>query len=205
MVELHGERVLEKIEIPGLRCAEARGDDGAVHERPGVEPEAAIDAGNQRPGQELYIDEQQDEPGNDRRGLGSGGPAMHPSQIQDQPKRVAEDRDGDPEMGRQAILADIHPVHEAAHDHVPAQCALQSAEDEKPEETRQHGSWDIAGEPKPHEWHEKDDADETAQKAMGPFPPIDPLEAFQVHALVHLRIFRNLFVGVECLLPMRVR
>ena len=48
VVELHGQRILEQVEIPGRGFAEAGGHEGAVDQRPGVEAHAGIEPGHQR-------------------------------------------------------------------------------------------------------------------------------------------------------------
>src|SRR5680860_1233957 len=108
-------------------------------------------------------------------------------------------------MGGEPVLADIDPVDETALDHVPAKPALQATEDKQTEEAGHQRAGDIARDAEADEGQKEDDADEAAEKAMGPFTPIDGLERIEAHALVDLRIFRDRFVGLEGVLPMGVR
>ena len=59
----------------------------------------------------------------------------------------------------------------------------------------------VAREPEDDEGHEEGGADQPAEKAMRPFPPIDGLELFQAHAALDLGIFRDLLIGLESVRP----
>ena len=56
-------------------------------------------------------------------------------------------------------------------------------------------------EPEGEEGHKEGDADQAAEEAMAPFPPIDGLELIEAHAAFELEIFGDLLIGVERLLP----
>src|SRR5680860_1732985 len=87
-------------------------------------------------------------------------------------------------MSGEPVLADIDPVNETAFDHVPAKPALDATEDEQTQEARQQRARDIARDAEADEGQKEDDADEAAEKAMRPFPPIDGLEPV---SYTHLR------------------
>ena len=123
------------------------------------------------------------------------------AEAEQEPERVAEDRKGNAEMRGEPVLADIGAVDETALHHVPADGALEAAENEESDQPRQKRARDIAEKPEADEWHEKSDADQPAEKAMRPFPPIDGLELVEAHAALELGIFGDLLIGLEGLLP----
>jgi hypothetical protein len=104
-------------------------------------------------------------------------------------------------VGRQAVLADVGAFNQAGHHHVPAKCALQAAQHEQAKQAGQLRAFQPAGQPEEHQRYEERDADEAAQEAVPPFPPIDELEVFQAHALVDELVFRNLPVLLQRFLP----
>src|SRR5919204_3750773 len=104
-------------------------------------------------------------------------------------------------MGGEPVLADIGAVDEPALHHVPAERALQAAEHEQPEQSRQEVAGDVARDQEDDERREESDADEAAEKAVRPFPPEDGLELLEAHAAFELGIFGDLLIGVESLLP----
>ncbi|ODR95438.1 hypothetical protein AUC69_02775 [Methyloceanibacter superfactus] len=57
VVELHRERVLEQVEIPGRGLAEPARDEGPIDQRPSVETETAVDPGHHGAREQLQIDE----------------------------------------------------------------------------------------------------------------------------------------------------
>src|SRR6185369_130411 len=91
------------------------------------------------------------------------------SEVEDEPQRIAEDGDGEAEMRRQSVLAHIDTGDQAALHHVPAERALQPAEREESEQPRQQCSRYESCEPE----GEEGDADQAAEEAMAPLPPID--------------------------------
>ena len=126
------------------------------------------------------------------------------AETEQEPERVAEDQQRHAEMRREPVLADIGAVDEAALHHVPADRALKSAEHEQADQSGQQRARDIAREPEHDEGHEEGGADQPAEKAMRPFPPIDGLEVLQAHAALDLGIFRDLLIGLEGLAPVRL-
>ena len=126
MVELHGHRVLEQVQIPGLHGAEAVRDEPAVHQRPGVVGGARLQAGDERAEQDLHEHEQHDR----RRAARAAGRAAArglPRSSSDSATQMqrAEDQDREAQMQRQPVLADVDAVGEAGAHHVPADRALQ--------------------------------------------------------------------------------
>ena len=105
-------------------------------------------------------------------------------------------------MGCQAILADIDAVDEAGRNHPPADGALQAAESEQRQQSRLEVRLQHAGEPEKNERQREHGADQPPEQAVGPFPPVDELEAGKRHVGIHLAEFRNLAVFGEFLLPL---
>jgi hypothetical protein len=64
VVKLHGERILEKVEIPGRGLAETIRHEGAVDQRPGVEAKAGIETSDKGTGKKLQEHQQENCPGN---------------------------------------------------------------------------------------------------------------------------------------------
>ncbi len=123
------------------------------------------------------------------------------TEPEQEPERVAEDRQRHAEMGGEPVLADIGAVHEPALHHVPAERALEASEHEQAEKPRQQRARDVAGDQKAEERHEEGKADEAAEEAMRPFPPEDGLELIEAHAALDLSVFGDLLIGGEGLLP----
>ena len=127
MVELHGQRVLEQVKIPGRGFAEARGHKRTVDERPGIETHAGIEPRHQRAGQQLQEDQRENEAGDpgrpSRRRLGA--PRLRlAAETEHEPERIAEDEQRHAEMRGEPVLADVGAIDEAALHHVPADRAL---------------------------------------------------------------------------------
>ena len=53
------------------------------------------------------------------------------AKVERDPHQCAHDRERQQQMRRKPEMADVRPVDEAGHDHVPAERALQPAEDEQ--------------------------------------------------------------------------
>ena len=123
------------------------------------------------------------------------------AEPEQKPERVAKDRERHAEMGGKPVLADVDAIDQPALHHVPAERTLQAAENEQAKKPGQERARDIADGPEDGEWDEEDDADEAAEKAMGPLPPEDCFELTEAHALVELAILGNLLIGGERLLP----
>ncbi len=85
-------------------------------------------------------------------------------------------------MQRQAVLADVDAVDEAGLHHVPADGALQAAQREDAETLQREAAAQLAHEPERDERQREGDADEAAEEAVRPFPPVDGLEGFERHA-----------------------
>ncbi len=184
------------------------GHEGAVDQRPGVEAHAGIEPGDQRASQHLHEDQREHGPGDPCRARDAGAArraSVRSREAEQQPERVAENEQRDAEMRGEPVLADIGTLDQPALHHVPADRALKSAEHEQADQPRQQRTRDIAGEPEHDEGHEEGDADQPAEKAMRPFPPIDGLELLEAHAALELGIFRDLPVGLEGLLPVGSR
>ena len=195
VIELHGERVLEQVEIPGRGFAEAARHEGAVDQRPGVVAEPCVDSGDKSARQDLEIDQREHHAGDPRRRgrARSRRSFAFTPEVEDEPQRVAEDGDGDAEMRRQPVLAHIDTGDEAALHHVPAERALQPAEHEQSEQPRQQCARYVAGEPEGEEGHKEGDADQAAEEAMSPFPPIDGLELIEAHAALLSSRYSGIF------------
>src|SRR5262249_10209884 len=207
MIELHGERVLEQVQEPGLRFAEPARNKGAVDQWPGVVAEARVGAGNGTTSQDLEIDERQHD-GADPCWGARAGPhhvSLWGPKIEDKPERVAENGGGDTEMGGEPVLANLHTRDEAALDHVPADGTLQAAKHKQACEPGQPVARYVTGGPEANERNEEDDADHSAEEAVAPLPPIDCLELIEAHAPLQLQIFGDPLIGAERLLPGAVR
>ena len=126
------------------------------------------------------------------------------AEPEQEPQRVAEDDDGDAEMGREPVLADVEAIDETALHHVPADGALNAAKREQAEQPWQERLRDEAQKPEHDKGHEEDDADEAAKEAVGPLPPVDGLELIEAHAALLVLIFGNLLIGGERLLPVAI-
>ena len=103
-------------------------------------------------------------------------------------------------------MADVGPILEAGFDHVPAERALEPAEDQQPDHLPA-----VAPGNRPHrreadEPHGEDESDQPSEKTVDELPPVNVLELGQGHArrAVDLAIFRGRPIKGEGVLPIGV-
>ena len=104
-------------------------------------------------------------------------------------------------MRCEAILADPRVIHQSAHDHVPAQQPLQTAEDEQQPQVRQEAGAQAPAQPEIQHGQQEDNADQPTEHPVQILEHEDALEALQIHAAVDLEVLRELSVFVEGFLP----
>ncbi len=146
MVELHRRRILE--EVPEQRVEEERtlGHQPTVHQGKGVVHQPGIQPGNEGAGECGHGDEREEWPGvtaQTPKVAVVGGRGSGQKQAQRDPQDVGVDGEGEPQVGRQPILADAGIVDQAALHHVPAERALQPAEEENGGEVWPEGARDT--------------------------------------------------------------
>ena len=73
-------------------------------------------------------------------------------------------------MGDEAVLADLDPVGKPALDHVPAERALQKAEQQDAGERRREPPRQLPPHQEPDERHGKGDPDQPAQQPVHSIP-----------------------------------
>ncbi len=129
VIELRRDRVLERVVIPGLDRQDLVGYELAVHGRPGVVRKPALEARHER-AQDHLQEDQADDPGSARCALALviRARAGRLAEIQRQPDHEAQNHEGDSQVQRQPVLADVDALDEARLDHEPADGALQAAE-----------------------------------------------------------------------------
>ena len=204
---LHGEQILEEVRPPGLKVEKPlRREEGALNERPCIVDEARPRARHESAQHDLQ-EEPRDQPAGGGgkpsprfRRMGRRIPAATP-EAQPRPENIGEEYEGERQMRREPVLADLRAVHEAALHHPPAKRALQAAQHEQNGELRHQCALDLLREGKPEERNEEGKADETAEQPVPPFPPIDLLELRQRHPLVERGVLGDLLVEVEFALP----
>ena len=104
-------------------------------------------------------------------------------------------------MRRQPILRDFDAVGEAGGDHPPADATLQRAEPENEPQRRPQRRFHPAAPQEPEKRQQKRHADQPAEQAMRPFPPIDGLELRETHAGIELAVLRDGLIFLELGLP----
>src|SRR5215470_11752969 len=104
----------------------------------------------------------------------------------------------------QPILTDARIVHQPALDHVPADCALERAEQEYSAQARRKAAVDLSAEDEIKQRKQEHEADGPPQETMEILPPEDALELVERHAAIPLVILGRLLVLVEHLPPLRV-
>ena len=84
-------------------------------------------------------------------------------------------------MRGQAVLADVWSINQAAHNHVPAHQALQTAKDEQPPELPLGCAINRFFGQEPDERDEEHDTDQPSPQAMDEFEPEDRFEILDRH------------------------
>src|SRR6266566_5038617 len=108
-------------------------------------------------------------------------------------------------MRGQAILADRDAFSgQARLHHPPPQDALRSAKEKDDREPRSDGAVDATLPKKDEERKQEHDAQQAAEHAMSPFPPIDRLEAGETDSAIDEIILRGALIFGEFRLPSRV-
>jgi hypothetical protein len=107
-------------------------------------------------------------------------------------------------MRGEAVLAHMRVVHQTALDHVPAEQALQPAQDEHGCQARNQRSPDAAADQEIQKREQKHHSDGASQETVRVFEPVNALEAVQVHARVDLLVLRGFSVEAECRIPLRL-
>ncbi len=105
-------------------------------------------------------------------------------------------------MGGQPVGGDAdHAALEPGGDHPPADGALQPAQRAEAEKASGPAGGNAPPGPEPEEAKAPDEADDPAELAVAPFPPVDHLELVEGHAPVDELVLRDLAVLVEFGLP----
>ena len=169
---------------------------------------ARIEAGD--PGSEEELHEEDGERGDRRAGHARRAVLARSRElpkVESDPDQGAHDREGEQQVRRKAEMADVRPVDQAGHDHVPAQRALQPAEDEQADELPAIALRDRALRREPDQRQREGHADQAADQPVEPLPEEDELELRQRHSgrPVDLEIFRRLLVELEGMLPVGLR
>src|SRR5262249_39128440 len=107
-------------------------------------------------------------------------------------------------MCRQPILTDARIVHQPALDHVPADCALERAEQEYSAQARRKAAVDLSAEEKKKRRKKEQEAEGPPKERMKIPPQKDPLDLVEGHAAIPFVILGRLLVLVEPLPPLRV-
>ena len=111
------------------------GNDASLHQGPVVGDLAGVEASD--PGSEQKLHEQ-DRQRHDGRGRQARRAVLtspcKPAKIERHPDEGAHDRKSQQQVRRQAEVADVGAIDEAAHHHVPAEHALHSTEHEEADE-----------------------------------------------------------------------
>src|SRR5581483_4077071 len=113
VVELNRKRILEGVEIPGRGLQQPVRDERAIDQGPGVVAQAGVEAGDESAGQQLQEDERKHAAGDDgwrARNRLRWLRSRLPPEREQQPERVAENRERHAEMGGEPVLADISAV-----------------------------------------------------------------------------------------------
>ena len=207
MEEVKEEGVVGQREADPLRPVDAVGYQPVIHQRPAVRDIAGVEPRD--PGAEQQLDEQ--DCARDQGGFGQSGRAAltRPGElpeIERGPDQRGHDEQCEQQVRGQAEMADIGPVDEARHHHVPAEQALAAAEQEQRDQPPAIalGNGPLHREPGEREGEGK--ADQPADQPVDPFPEEDELILGEVHArrAVDLAIFGGRLVKVEGLLPLFV-
>ena len=138
VIELHRGRVLEQVHPPGRHDPQPCGHEPPIHQRPGVVAGACLEARDERARhdlQEHQPDQQRRASCDGRAQTASAAAARGPSEsaIHSRPAKIS---DGERQMQRQPVLADVDALGQPRPHHVPADRALQAAEREQPGELR---------------------------------------------------------------------
>ncbi len=200
--ELHGLRVLEDIDPPGVLQEKIGRDPRAIHQRPGIVAEARIEPGNQRAEIDLEQAHDCDDGGHPTRTIRRRRIIGMRTKAALDPHAGGEDQTGDDEVGRQPVLTDFGPLHQTGRNHPPADKTLEATERQNAEQRPAQPAFDPTRQPEEGERHGEDDADGARQQPVRPFPPEDRLELADGHAVVELLVLRNALVELELLLPL---
>ena len=207
MIELHGQRVLEQVQIPGLHGAEAVRDEPAVHQRPGVVGGAGLQAGDEGTEQDLHEHEQHDRrcPADiraDRAAAGRPSRSSIDSATQTSAPKIAI---ASPRCRASRYwltsMRSARPERTMYQPIKPCSAAQREDAGQPAQQRARH----LSGGQEPEERHEEDDADQAAEEAMRPFPPEDGLERVEAHAPVDVVVLRDLLVLGERLQPVGLR
>ncbi len=202
MIELHRQRVFEKIPPPWLLEQKTIRNQRPAHQWPGIRNQTCVEARHQPAKEYLQEDQAEQNRTDEAKGLRRRLPPV-PEAGRD-PQHIGKNGAGKRQMDRQPILTDIRARSQAARHHPPADGPLQPSENEDAREPRREAAANPACRPEPDQRDEESDADEATEKAMRPFPPEDRLEIRQAHALVDQLVFGNLLIFGEFLLPGRL-
>ena len=202
MVELHRNRIGDEFGEAAARPQIVRRHQRAAHQRkrvvdfPGVE---AGDEGAERDRQrDRAVDGERQQAAAGRR---AAGLHCRPARAGDQPDDPGVEDDCQRQVGSEPVVADRGPVDQAAGDHVPAERALQAAEDEQRGQRRDQPARQAAAQQQSDEAGQEHDADQAAEQPVQIFQPEDRLEAADGQVGEDLPVLRRLPVEVEQPLP----
>ena len=199
--KLHHDGIVDEIAQERLEPRGRGGIERVPHQRPCVEGVARVQPGDIGPEEELEEQEGQRPDGDGRHALTCRGWAL---EVKRGPDGQAEDREGGQEMHREAQVADVGALNEAARDHPPADRALDADQQENRDEAGLIALGDRLADPEPGQRKQHRKPDHPAEQAVDIFPEIDVLELGHAHAAIDLLIFRDLPIALELGEPLRL-
>ena len=203
MVELHGQRVLEK--IPPQRLLEEQPRPVGM-KAPSISGQVLKTSPGAHAGDDgAEIDLAQDE--NENRKAAHPQPQRRCTRAERGrkplrgPQDGGENAAGERKVERQPILRHAHPIGEPGRNHPPADRAKRGTEAENGPQPPAQRRLDRALPQEPKKRQQERGADHARQQAVRPFPPVDGLELVEAHAVIELAVLRDRLVFVELGLP----